>query len=174
MCVQAKACTATPTGADTAPAANISWRDAQQYVTWLSDVSHRRYRLPTEAEWEFAARGGTETRYWWGNSIKPGFAICKGCGETAQPVKVGGRPANPFGLFDIGGGVTEWTQDCWIKDYVGAPTDGSARQGPECHERVLRNGSWANDTSYVRSTSRDFYDATVRYPTHGFRAARSP
>ena len=109
--------------------------------------------------------------------MKPGLADCKGCGgsgDGAQPTKVGTRPANPFGLYDIGGGVTEWVEDCWYKDYRDAPADGSARVGRDCRERVLRGGSWRNDPSYIRPASRDYYDASVRYPTHGLRVARSP
>ena len=120
---------------------------------------------------------GTDTRYWWGNAMKPGLADCKGCGgphDAVQPAKVGALPANPFGLHDIGGGLAEWVDDCWHKDYRGAPADGSAWLGPDCRERVLRGGSWRNDASYVRSASRDHYDASVRYPTHGIRLARSP
>jgi formylglycine-generating enzyme required for sulfatase activity/class 3 adenylate cyclase len=176
-CVRAKACSYVPTAADDAPVNNVSWADAQQFVTWLSQATQQHYRLPSEAEWEYAARAGTDTRYWWGNAMKPGLADCKGCGapsDAVQPAKVGALPANPFGLHDIGGGLAEWVVDCWHKDYHGAPADGSAWPGADCRERVLRGGSWRNDPSYVRSASRDFYDASVRYPTHGVRLARSP
>jgi formylglycine-generating enzyme required for sulfatase activity/class 3 adenylate cyclase len=176
-CVRAKACGYVPTGDDDAPVNNVSWADAQQFVAWLSQATQQHYRLPSEGEWEYAARAGTNTRYWWGNAMKPGLADCKGCGgpsEAVQPAKVGALPANPFGLHDIGGGLAEWVDDCWHKDYHGAPADGSAWLGPDCRERVLRGGSWRNDPSYVRSASRDHYDASVRYPTHGIRLARSP
>ena len=176
-CVRAKACSYVPTAADDAPVNNVSWADAQQFVAWLSQATQQHYRLPSEAEWEYAARAGTDTRYWWGNAMKPGLADCKGCGgpsDAVQPAKVGALPANPFGLHDIGGGLAEWVADCWHKDYHGAPADGSAWLGADCRERVLRGGSWRNDPSYVRSASRDFYDASVRYPTHGVRLARSP
>jgi formylglycine-generating enzyme required for sulfatase activity len=173
----AKACSYAPKGDDDAPVSNVSWTDTQQFVTWLSQVTYRSFRLPSEAEWEYAARGGTGSRYWWGNAMKPGFADCRGCGgpqEAVQPTKVGTRPANPFGVHDIGGGVAEWVEDCWHKNYRGAPADGSAWLEPDCRERVLRGGSWNNDPGDVRPASRDFYDAPVRYPTHGFRLARSP
>jgi formylglycine-generating enzyme required for sulfatase activity/class 3 adenylate cyclase len=176
-CARAKACSYAPTGDDDAPVSNVSWTDAQQFAAWLSQATPHRYRLPTEAEWEYAARGGTETRYWWGNAMKPGLADCKGCGgphDAVQPVKIGALPANPFGLYDLGGGVAEWVEDCWHKDYRGAPADAAAWLGADCRERVLRGGSWRNDASYVRSASRDHYDASVRYPTHGVRLARSP
>jgi formylglycine-generating enzyme required for sulfatase activity/class 3 adenylate cyclase len=176
-CVKAKACDYVPNGGDDAPVNNVSWTDAHQYVGWLSRTTKQRYRLPSEAEWEYAARGGTDTRYWWGNAMKPGLADCKGCGglhDAVEPAKVGTLPANPFGLHDIGGGVAEWVEDCWHKDYRGAPADGSAWLGTDCRARVLRGGSWRNDASYVRSASRDYYDASVRYPTHGIRVVRSP
>jgi formylglycine-generating enzyme required for sulfatase activity len=171
--VKAKACTYAPSGEDDAPLGNVSWDDAQQYVKFLAQATQKPYRLPSESEWEYAARGGTETRYWWGDAMKPGFAVCKGCGASAKPIKVGTRPANPFGLYGISDGLTEWVEDCWFRDYAGAPADGSARHANDCRERVLRGGAWTNDASYVRSASRDYYDASVRYPTHGFRVARS-
>ncbi len=176
-CVKAKACGYVPNGDDDAPVSNVSWADAQQFVGWLSQTTQQHYRLLSEAEWEYAARAGTDTRYWWGNAMKPGLADCKGCGgphDAVQPAKVGVLPPNPFGLNDIGGGLAEWVDDCWHKDYRGAPADGSAWLGSDCRERVLRGGSWRNDSSYVRSASRDHYDASVRYPTHGVRLARSP
>ena len=176
-CVRAKACSYAPEGDDDAPLNNISWNDTQQYVKWLSSVTHHQYRLPTEAEWEYAVRGGTDTRYWWGNAMKAGLANCKGCDPMSgaiKPTKIGTRPPNPFGLYDIDSGITEWVQDCWYSDYRGAPTNGSARQTPDCRDRVIRGGAWNNDASYMRSASRDSYDASVRYPTHGFRIARTP
>ena len=174
-CVAAKACANISVDDDDAPMNNVSWNDAQQFVTWLSHETHEPYRLPTEAEWEFAARGGTDTRYWWGKDMKLGLANCKGCGPDAgRPMKVGTRQSNPFGLYDINSGVTEWVEDCWYKDYRGAPTNGAARVEPNCSERVLRGAGWNNDVSYARPASRDYYDAGVRYPTHGLRVARSP
>ncbi len=171
-CVQANACSYIPSGDDDAPLGNVSWDDTQQYLQWLNGVTHRRWRLPTEAEWEYAARGGTRTRFWWGDAMKPGVAICKGCGD-AKVRKVGSVPANPYGLH-INDGVSEWVEDCWVKDYRGAPTNGAARVTPNCRERVIRGASSSNDASYTRPASRDFYDASVRYPTHGFRIATSP
>src|SRR5579883_3477316 len=177
-CVAAKACAyAPPPGEDEAPVANLSWNDAQQYVRWLAQATGKPYRLPSEAEWEYAARGGTETKYWWGNTLEPQRANCKGCNQpydAAQPLKVGSFPANPFGLHDMGGGVDEWVADCWHASYHGAPADGSAWTGGDCFAHVLRGGSWRNDPSYVRPASRDSYDTAVRYPTHGLRVARSP
>lgn len=176
VCVAAKACTYVPTGKDDAPVTNLSWSDTQQFIAWLSQVTQKAYRLPSEAEWEYAARGGTETKYWWGDQLRPGMVNCKGCNEpydSTQPLNVGSFKPNPFGLYDMGGGVDEWVADCWHKNYQGAPVDGSPWVAGDCASHVLRGGSWKNDPSYVRPASRDHYDTGVRYPTHGFRIARS-
>jgi formylglycine-generating enzyme required for sulfatase activity len=176
-CVAARACTYDPTGDPDLPVHNISWNDAMQYVGWLSKTTGQSYRLPTEAEWEFAARGGTATKYWWGNQLVAGMANCRGCGEPYDPqlpVKVGNFAPNPIGLHDVAGGVAQWVSDCWHRDYQGAPRDASSWDNPGCREHVLRGGSWRNDPSYARVTSRDKYDTGVRYPTHGLRVARSP
>ena len=88
--------------------------------------------------------------------------------------KVGSFRPNPFGLHDMGGGVDQWVEDCWHKNYQGAPVDGSAWVGGDCTSHVIRSGSWKNDARYVRPANRDNYDTGVRYPTHGFRVALSP
>jgi len=176
QCFADKACSYEPSGDDRTPARNLSWNDVQQYIAWLSKVTQRTYRLTTEAEWEYAARGGTNTRYWWGNQTLIKTANCKGCGEPHDahvPLRVGSFAPNPFGLYDMGGGVDQWVSDCWHKDYNGAPRDGSSWERPNCRERVVRGGSWRSDPTYVRTASRNFYDPAVRYPTHGFRIARS-
>jgi formylglycine-generating enzyme required for sulfatase activity len=176
-CVAAKVCDYVPTGDDDAPVTNVSWRDAQRFISWLVQITQRSYRLPSEAEWEYAARAGTQTDYWWGDQIQAGMADCKGCGEvydSTRPVKVGSFRANPFGLYDMGGEVDQWVEDCWHSSYQGAPVDSSPWLEEACPSRVIRSGSWKNDPSYVRSASRDHYDTGVRYPTHGFRVARSP
>lgn len=175
-CAAAKACGFTATGKDDAPVTNVSWTDAQQYAAWLAQATKKPYRLPSEAEWEFAARGGTSTKYWWGDKLQQGMAGCKDCGEAVaeQPAKVGSFKPNPFGLYDMGGGVDQWVEDCWHKAYQGAPNDGSAWSGGDCSSHVLRSGSWKNDARYVRPSNRDGYDTNVRYPTHGVRVALSP
>jgi formylglycine-generating enzyme required for sulfatase activity/class 3 adenylate cyclase len=176
-CVAAKACDYVPVGNDDAPLADVSWNDAHQFVEWLSKVALKEYRLPSEAEWEYAARGGTETRYWWGDQLRSDLANCKGCVtayDSTQPLKVGSFKPNPFGLHDMGGNVDQWVEDCWHRDYQGAPIDGSAWIDKSCVSHVIRSGSWKNDANYVRPASRDRYDTGVRYPTHGFRVASSP
>jgi formylglycine-generating enzyme required for sulfatase activity/class 3 adenylate cyclase len=176
-CAAANACPFAANGKDEAPVTNISWSDARQFAAWLATVTRKPYRLPTEAEWEYAARGGTQTRYWWGDELQPGMANCKNCGDVAateQPVKIGSLKANPFGLYDMGGSVDQWVEDCWHKNYQGAPSDGSAWTENNCASHVIRSGSWKNDARYVRPANRDSYDTNVRYPTHGFRVALSP
>jgi formylglycine-generating enzyme required for sulfatase activity/class 3 adenylate cyclase len=175
-CAAAKACTFVATGRDDAPVTNVSWSDAKQFVAWLADSTRKAYRLPTEAEWEYAARGGTQTRYWWGEELQLGMANCKNCTNTAateQPIKVGSFKPNPFGLYDMGGAVDQWVEDCWHKNYQGAPSDGSAWIEGDCSSHVIRSGSWKNDARYVRPANRDSYDTNVRYPTHGFRVVLS-
>ncbi|MBR0784463.1 SUMF1/EgtB/PvdO family nonheme iron enzyme [Bradyrhizobium iriomotense] len=175
-CAAAKACGFTATGKDDAPVSNVSWTDAQQYVSYLSQATKKPYRLPSEAEWEYAARGGTQGKYWWGDKLQPGMAGCKDCGNlgSEQPARVGSFKPNPFGLYDMGGAIDQWVEDCWHKSYQGAPGDGSAWAGGDCSSHVLRSGSWKNDSRYVRPSNRDGYDTNVRYPTHGFRVALSP
>ncbi len=176
-CAEAKACGFTATGKADAPVTDISWNDAKQFVTWLAQVTGKKYRLPSEAEWEYAARGGTQTKYWWGDQFQPDMVNCKNCiaGTAAeQLMKIGSLKANPFGLHDMGGGVDQWVEDCWHKNYQGAPSDGSAWiSDGDCSSRVIRSGSWQNDARAARPASRDRYDAVVRYPTHGFRIALS-
>lgn len=176
QCLDSRVCTYSPTGDDNEPVRNVSWDDAQQYIGWLSKAANRIYRLPTEAEFEYAARGGTETKYWWGNTLQDGVADCKGCGrpyDPKAPQKVGTFKANAFGLFDMAGGVDEWVADCWHKSFAGAPADGSAWVDDKCTEHVLRGGSWKSEPAAIHAASRDHYDTSVRYLTHGFRIARS-
>jgi formylglycine-generating enzyme required for sulfatase activity/class 3 adenylate cyclase len=176
-CAAAKSCGFLAAGKDDAPITNVSWSDAKQYAAWLAEATRKAYRLPSEAEWEYAARGGTQTKYWWGDQFQSGMVNCKNCTDTAateQPIKVGTFKPNPFGLYDMGGGVDQWVEDCWHKNYQGAPADGSAWVESQCASHVIRSGSWRNDARYVRPSNRDSYDTDVRYPTHGFRVALSP
>jgi formylglycine-generating enzyme required for sulfatase activity len=160
----------------TSPVYNLSWLDAEQYVKWLSKKTGKKYRLPSEAEWEYAARAGTETEFWWGNDVGDGKANCKNCGgnwNRKRPATVDTFAANAFGLQGMNGSVWEWVADCWFDTYKGAPKDGSARQRSNCQSRVLRGGSWRNDASYARSASRFTYDHDVRYVLNGFRIVRA-
>jgi formylglycine-generating enzyme required for sulfatase activity len=177
-CVNDKSCTYLPkTGmGEDHPVGDISWTDAQQYVKWLSKKTGERYRLPTEAEWEYAARGGTLTRYWWGDQFELNKVNCKNCGgewDLKSPSRVGRYAPNPFGLHDMNGGVWEWVSDCWHNSYHGAPRDGSSWDKKGCRVRVLRGGSWRNDRSYMYSACRFRYDASVRYIANGFRVVKT-
>ncbi|WP_064742424.1 SUMF1/EgtB/PvdO family nonheme iron enzyme [Bradyrhizobium sp. ORS 375] len=175
-CVADKACADVTSGPDDNPVTNVNYDDARDYLAWLSRTVGKPFRLPTEAEWEYAARGGASTKFWWGDQMRPGMANCSRCGEAdapAQLMKIGSFPANPFGLYDMGGGVDQWVADNWHKSYQGAPSDGSAWLEEQSFIHVIRSGSWKKDASYARSGSRDRYDGRVRYPTHGFRIALS-
>jgi formylglycine-generating enzyme required for sulfatase activity len=177
-CVDAGACDAQPSMEEAGrgtPIFDLSWTDAQDYVAWLREVTGEPYRLPTEAEWEFAARAGSESKFWWGDEVGVGNANCQNCGGAYDknfPASVGSFKANPLGLHGMNGGVMEWVADCWSDDYQGAPTDGTAWNQQGCDQRVLRGGSWRNDQTYATSTSRLGYDFGVRYLTNGFRVAR--
>jgi formylglycine-generating enzyme required for sulfatase activity/class 3 adenylate cyclase len=177
QCAAAKACAFVASGKDDAPITNVSWSDARQFVDWLAGATRKAYRLPSEAEWEYAAHGGTQTRYWWGDQFQAGMANCNNCTDIPadeQPIKVGSLRPNPFGLYDMGGGVDQWVEDCWHKNYQGAPSDGSPWVEGNCVSHVIRSGSWKNDARYARPANRDSYDTNVRYQTHGFRVALSP
>ncbi len=177
QCVDAKACPAVAKGKPGEPVTNVSWEDARLFLSWLSRTTGQPYRLPTEAEWEYAARAGTSTRYAWGDTMMPGRTSCKGCGEAVSPQsppRVDAYPPNAFGLYGMGGAAKEWVADCWHRNYQGAPHSGSTPwEAADCRERVLRGGSWMDEAAFVGVSSREHYDAAVRYPTHGFRVARS-
>ncbi len=158
------------------PVIGVSWEDAVAYTRWLSEQTGQRYRLPTEAEWEYAARAGSVTAYSWGNEIGRNLASCDGCGDQSdygQPVPVGSFGPNPWGLYDMHGNVREWVQDCWNGYYHGAPTDGSAWESGDCSRRVLRGGSWFASPRNLRSADRFRITATDWSSDLGFRVART-
>ena len=137
------------------PAINLSWLDAGKFSEWLSKETGKRYRLPTEAEWEYAARAGTVTTYWWGNEIKPDMANFLGGdnrwgGKQTSPV--GSFQPNAFGLYDTAGNVWEWVQDSWHENYIGASSDGSAWESSDIGQRVVRGGSWDYRPEDLRSS----------------------
>jgi formylglycine-generating enzyme required for sulfatase activity len=165
-----------PEAKDDTPIHNVSWDDTQTFISWLSRRAGHTYRLPTEAEWEYAARADTTTRYWWGDQPGTALANCIGCGGTQDPrapLPAGSFKPNPFGLYGMLGGVAQWVQDCWVPNYRNAPSDGSARETPSCMERVLRGGSFRAGVEDIMPTARGSYDAPVRYLANGFRVARS-
>ena len=158
------------------PVRNVRWEDAQSYVSWLSRETGEEYRLPTEAEWEYAARAGTTTRYSWGNEIGVNRANCRadGCGDRwGSTAPVGSFPANAWGLHDMHGNVWEWVQDCWNGSYAGAPVDGSAWLSGNCSERVVRGGSWVNIPRNLRAANRNGITTGFRNDLSGFRVART-
>ncbi len=164
-------------GRDDRPVINVSWHDAVEYAAWLATATGQPYRLPSEAEWEYAAKAGTGTARPWGDEVGEGLANCRGCGgdwNGASTAPVGRFPPNGFGLHDMLGNVWEDTADCWHADYQGAPADGSAWEGGDCRRRVMRGGGWAVRPGYVRSANRHGADANRRDSAYGgFRVARS-
>lgn len=165
---------------DDHPVVCVSWSDAQAYVKWLSEQTGKQYRLPTEAEWEYAARAGSKTRYWWGDDIGRNNAVCNGCGsqwDGKRTAPVGSFKANAFGLHDTAGNVHEWVEDCFRPghDYKGAPIDGSAWTwtGPgDCRYFAFRGGSWNNVPKRLRSSRRDGSLFGIARNLVGFRIAR--
>ena len=157
------------------PAVFLSWDDAQAFVAWLSRMSGKGYRLLTEAEWEYAARAGSITAYFWGDEIGKGNANCNGCGSkwNQQASPVGSFKPNAFGLYDMAGNVWQWVEDCYHENYNGAPADGSAWTLGECKSRVLRGGSWGYNPEYLRSTARNWGTPDLRNSNVGFRVGRT-
>lgn len=156
------------------PVINVSWNDAHAYTLWLAEQTGQPYRLPTEAEWEYSARAGTETIYWWGDLPGDGYAVCDGCDRRwggRQTAPVGSTRPNPWGLYDLNGNVDEWVLDCYQPDYTNAPADGSATQTSDCSHRVMRGGSWFDIPRVVRPASRYRHPATSSRNSWGFRVA---
>ena len=156
------------------PVINVSWLDAKAFVAWLSQKTGQTYRLPSEAEWEYAARGGTNSPYWWGRDVGSRQANCRECntGSSQQTSTIGSYKANPFGLNDTAGNAAEWVEDCWNDNYRGAPQNGSPWLTGQCRLRVLRGGAFDSAAKYLRSTARFRYDSDVRYSANGFRVVR--
>ena len=176
---------------DRQPVTCVSWNDAEAYVVWLGKRTGTPYRLPSEAEWEYAARVGTRTRYHFGDAperlcdygnvadntklpngnVWTKRADCKD--GAAYPSAVGSYRPNAFGLHDMHGNVWEWAEDCWNDTYAGAPADGSAWLSGNCARRVLRGGSWGDTPRYLRAAVRDQGSTSYRADYIGFRVART-
>ena len=159
---------------DRAPVTMVSWHDARRFIGWLNKKEGTRaYRLPSEAEWEYAARAGTTTSYSWGDVIGRNRANCDGCGsrwDDKRPAPVGSFELNGFGLYDLHGNVWEWVTDCWHGNYNGAPTDGSAwTSGCASNSAVVRGGSWFNSPRSLRSANRYRDRPSYRSNDNGFR-----
>jgi formylglycine-generating enzyme required for sulfatase activity len=162
-------------GRGSRPAINVSWDDAIAYTRWLSEQTGKTYRLPSESEWEYAAKAGSDERYWWGFNIGENRANCKGCGSPFDGKKTapaGTFPPNPFGLHETAGNVWEWCQDRWHESYDGAPANGSAWEVGDDLRRVQRGGSFGSKSRYVRSSARGRGKSTDRYVYLGFRVVR--
>ncbi len=155
------------------PVIDVNWRDAQDYVAWLSDMTGQTYRLLSEAEWEYAARAGRQTHWFFGDDeaklVDCAWFTANSDGKTHP---VGEKKPNAFGLYDMHGNVWQWCADTWHENYRGAPEDGSVWKGGD-ERRVLRGGSWYNDPLYCRSARRGGNDATNRSINVGFRVART-
>jgi formylglycine-generating enzyme required for sulfatase activity len=158
------------------PVIDVSWDDAKAYVAWLSRETGKPYRLFSEAEFEYAARAGSQTAYPWGNDIGKGNADCDGCGsewDGKQAAPVGSFAANAFGLYDMAGNVQEWVEDCYHDNYGGAPTDGSAWTSGDCSRRVLRGGTWRSVPQSFRSADRGSCPPGCWGDGVGFRVGRT-
>jgi formylglycine-generating enzyme required for sulfatase activity len=173
------------TQTDGDPVVCVNWLDARAYLTWLngklrggaSIKSDGPYRMPSEAQWEYAARAGTRTQRWWGNSIGAGNADCDGCGsqwDKKRTAPVGSFQISPFGLSDMLGNAWHWTEDCWNESYAGAPGDGSAWTTGKCELRTIRGGGWPNLAWILRSADRSRADPNRRANYLGFRVAKAP
>jgi len=164
------------------PVVCVSWQDARAYISWLNSKLRQPastpgdgpYRLPSESEWEYAARAGTTTRFWWGDDdgAADDYAWYKG-NSGGQTHPVGSKPANSFGLYDMVGDVWQWTEDCYADSYANAPTDGSAAEAGNACLRVDRGSSWLYPAWLLRSATRERNPADYRDGIMGFRVARA-
>jgi formylglycine-generating enzyme required for sulfatase activity len=152
------------------PVVNVTWDDATAYARWLSQQTGRRYRLPTEAEWEYAMAGGFQAIYWWGNRFEPRREVCFNCGtawDGRSTAPVGSLQPNSFGLYDMGGNAMEWVQDCLPEP---AAPSAAARSG--CAMRVARGGAYNKPDDSIRTTARRGLQGSTAYPMVGFRVVR--
>lgn len=174
------------------PVLHVSARDAEAYAAWLSAQTGAGYRLPSEAEFEYALRAGSETRYAWGDGAPPpGAGNFTGARDTSPsgrdwrnafsgygdghwgPARAGTFSPNGYGLHDLAGNVSEWVADCWHDGYRRAPVDGAAWVNPGCRTRVIRGGSWASSPAQTRSAWRLSADADTTNARLGFRVVRT-
>lgn len=156
------------------PVINVSWQDATAYTQWLSRQTRQTYRLPTEAEWEYAARAATETQYWWGNNIGSNLANCDGCGSrwnNKKTAPVGSFAANPFKLYDTVGNVYEWTCSEYELKYNGKEQACLGKEDKTA-PRVIRGGSWYSSPKFVRAATRYRFSPDYRDNNLGFRVVR--
>ena len=155
---------------DHLPVERVSWMDVQKFIQQLNRKSGVHYRLPSEAEWEYAARAGSQRRYGWSGGRDKAYLYAwfeEGSNERTH--RVGQKRANAFGLHDMHGNVWEWVRDCWIDNYEGAPSHGEAWKSGDCNKRVLRGGSWDNYPNYLVSAYRTWFSKGARYSNLGIR-----
>ena len=162
---------------ETHPVIFVSWDDAFYYSKWLSKQTGKNYRLPSEAEWEYAAGAGKRSTFWWGFNEEPGKAHCFGCGsafDPRKPTKVGSFSPNPFGIYDTAGNVAEWTYDCWHENYKDAPSKAVVWEGGDCAYRIARGGAYSSPPQSIRHTKRDKFKSDSEYDHIGIRLVRDP
>jgi formylglycine-generating enzyme required for sulfatase activity len=179
---------------DDHPVVCVSLNDAHAYIGWLNKQTGAKFRLPTEAEWEYAARAGGAVQYPWGMDVNEGCAFMNGADQTPWPAgiahkwtdkaecedgafgtsPVGRYRPNIWGLYDVTGNVWEWTADCLQESYDGAPADGTARASGDCTRHVIRGGAWCSGPKHLRVSSRNWDVVTGRGVGRGFRLARDP
>ena len=160
---------------NTHPVNDVSWDDALAYTKWLSKQTGKIYRLLSEAEWEYAARAGTRTSFWWGFAAGSSNAHCFDCKSdynTSKPAKVGTYKPNSFGLYDTAGNLFEWVHDCYHRNYKEAPTDGSVWEGGDCEVRIVRGGAFRSPADSMRVENRNTFRSNKGQYNVGFRIAR--
>lgn len=168
-CVDDGGCSAAQgSGEGSYPVTGVNWDDAVAYTTWLTEKSGRRHRLPSEAQWEFVARAGTQSPYWWGTSFPGPGAARNAVADTAA------MPDNPFGVSGMLGNVREWVADCYVNNYRDAPTDGRVVRDNNCARPVVRGGSWKTGATEHRAANRARYGRTIRDSSLGFRVVAEP
>ncbi len=179
-CVKAGGCNNNPSdenwGRKNRPVINVSWNDAQQYVNWLSQKSGRSYRLPSESEWEYAARAGSQKNFSWGDKVGKNKANCKVCGskwDDKQTAPVKSFKPNKFGLYDMHGNVLELTQDCFHPHYYEAPTDQSPWMTGKCESHMYRGGYWGSEAYFMWSLFRNGVKSDGSSNGMGFRVANN-
>lgn len=157
------------------PVTNVTWGEVVEFTKWLSKISGEKYRLPTEAEWEYVARTKIKTVYPWGNVVGKNHANCEGCGsqwDGKSTSPAGSFKANQFGLFDLSGNVWEWTQDCYLPNYRNAPVNGVAVEFPKCEQRSVRGGGWNTSAKKLHPALRSTAPMNTELDSLGFRLAR--
>jgi len=179
ICYDAEGCSKRPSdrgwGRGKRPVINVLLEDIHEYTSWLTKKTGFTYRLPSESEWEYAARAGSQTEFSWGDQMQIGAANCRGCGTEwsgIQSAPVGQFKANAWGLYDVHGNVLEYVRDCWSKSHDNLPTDGSPKITKHCLSKVVKGGAWYYLPKVSRSASRARNDKRVISYFIGFRVLR--